>query len=289
MSSATPYPTPSIDANAFNDLTRKLRIDIIRMIAKAGNGHPGGSLSAIDLIAALYLKVMRHDPKKPELSTRDRFVLSKGHGVPALYAVLAHCGYFDRKLLSTLRELGSPLQGHPVRGTVPGIESCTGSLGQGLSVAQGLALAQRLDKLDAYTFCLMGDGEIQEGQVWEAAMSAAKFKLDNLVAIVDFNKAQIDGLVSDVMPLDPIVEKWRAFGWKVERIDGHNIDAISKGFTWAQTREGTPKMLIADTIKGKGVSFMEKDLVGWHGVATNAEQTANALKELGSSIEEVWP
>ena len=261
--------------------TTRMRRDILEMITAAGSGHPGGSLSAIDLVATLYGHVLRHDPKNPDDPKRDRFVLSKGHGVPALYAVLAHHGYFDRALLPTLRKLGSPLQGHPVVGTVPGIEACTGSLGQGLSIAVGFALSQRLDGHGARTFCVMGDGEIQEGQVWEALMSASKYRLDNLVAVLDFNKAQIDGLVKDVMPIEPIEDKLRAFGWLTKRIDGHDHAAILEAYDWALQPQGQPKLIVADTVKGKGVSYMETDLVKWHGVATTREQLSAALRELG--------
>jgi transketolase len=256
------------------------RIDILEMITAAGSGHPGGSLSAIDLIGVLYAHHLRQDPKAPSAPERDRFVLSKGHGVPALYAVLAERGYFDRALLSTLRKLGSPLQGHPVVGTAPGIEACTGSLGQGLSVALGMALGARLDAHDARVYCLMGDGEIQEGQVWEAAMAAGKLGVDGLVGILDFNKAQIDGLVRDVMPIEPVEAKWQSFGWLTRRIDGHELGAIDAALAWSRVREGKPKLIVADTIKGKGVSFMESELVKWHGVAPTKEQCAQAVAEL---------
>lgn len=268
---------------AIAELTRRcidLRIDILEMLTVAESGHPGGSLSCIDLIAALYRHVLKHDATRPSWDARDRFVLSKGHGVPALYAVLADEGYFDRKLLPTLRQLGSPLQGHPVVGTAPGIEACTGSLGQGLSVAQGMALAARIDRNDARVFCLMGDGEIQEGQVWEAAMSAGKFGVDNLVGIVDLNKAQIDGLVRDVMPLEPLAEKWRSFGWLTREIDGHDYGEILDAYEWASTREARPKVILAHTIKGKGVSFMESDLVKWHGVSPTRAECDRAVAEL---------
>jgi transketolase len=262
----------------------RLRIDILTMITEAGSGHPGGSLSAIDLLVALYGTELKHDPKNGNDPARDRFILSKGHGVPALYAVMCERGYFDRSMLPTLRKLGSPLQGHPVRGTMPGIEACTGSLGQGLSIAVGAALAARLDKASWRAFCLMGDGEIQEGQVWEAAMSAGKLGLDNLVGILDFNKAQIDGLVSDVMPIEPIEAKWQAFGWLTRRIDGHSFPAILSALEWARTREGKPKLIVADTIKGKGVSYMEKNLVGWHGVAPTKAQLEEAVAEIKTRL-----
>jgi len=258
----------------------RLRRDILEMITEAGSGHPGGSLSAVDLVATLYAHHLRQGAARASDPTRDRFVLSKGHGVPALYAVLAEHGYFPHADLKSLRKLGSPLQGHPVVGTVPGIEACTGSLGQGLSVAVGMALAARLDGHGARTWCLMGDGEIQEGQVWEALMSASKFRLDNLVGILDFNKAQIDGLVKDVMPIEPVEDKARSFGWLTRRIDGHDFEQILSAYAWAEVPEGLPKLIVADTIKGKGVSFMESDLVKWHGVATTREQLEKALSEL---------
>ncbi len=266
---------------------KKLRCDILEMITEAGSGHPGGSLSAIDLIAALYAHQLKHDPERPDGPDRDRFVLSKGHGVPALYAVLARHGYIEHAQLNTLRKLGSPLQGHPVVGTVPGIEACTGSLGQGLSIAVGIALGLRLDRPERRVWCLMGDGEIQEGQVWEAVMSAAKFGLDNLVGVLDFNKAQIDGLVKDVMPIEPIEDKARAFGWLTRRIDGHDYGQILDAYAWAAHREGKPKLIVADTIKGRGVSYMESELVKWHGAATTREQLAQALRELGGETGKV--
>jgi transketolase len=265
---------------SLSNLCIELRVRIIEMLEKAGSGHPGGSLSAIDLIATLYEHKLRHDPKHPQWRERDRFVLSKGHSVPALYVTLAHRGYFDSDLLGKLRKIGSPLQGHPSV-DVPGIEAATGSLGQGLSLAQGMALAARLDKLDYRVYCLMGDGETQEGQVWEAAMSAAKFCLDNLVAIVDNNGLQIDGPVCSVMPIEPIADKWQAFGWLVRSIDGHDYRQILEAFEWADRRENKPKVIVAKTIKGKGVSFMENG-VDWHGKTPNQEQAARAVSELRS-------
>ncbi|MDQ3037292.1 MAG: transketolase [Myxococcota bacterium] len=263
---------------------KRLRRDILEMITHAGSGHPGGSLSALDLIETLYAHHLRQDATRADDPDRDRFVLSKGHGVPALYAVLAERGYFSRELLPTLRKLGSPLQGHPVVGTVPGIEACTGSLGQGLSVAVGMALGARLDGRPSRVWCLMGDGEVQEGQVWEAMMSASKFRLDNLVGILDSNKAQIDGLVKDVMPIESIEDKARAFGWMTRRINGHDYDQILEAYAWAEVPEGAPKLIVADTIKGKGVSFMETELVKWHGVATTKDQLEKALLELDPEV-----
>jgi transketolase len=263
---------------SLNNLAVELRIRIIEMLEKAGSGHPGGSLSAIDLITALYETKLRHDPKNPKWPERDRFVLSKGHGVPALYVTLAHRGYFDGELLGQLRKIDSPLQGHPSV-NVPGVEAATGSLGQGLSLATGMALAARLDKLDYRVYCLMGDGETQEGQVWEAAMSAAKYCLDNLIAIIDVNGLQIDGPVCSVMPIEPIADKWTAFGWEVLSTDGHDYAQILEVLARADRRDKKPKVILAKTVKGKGVSFME-NAVEWHGTAPNAEQAARAIAEL---------
>ncbi|MCG8556228.1 MAG: transketolase [Proteobacteria bacterium] len=261
----------------------KLRVQIIQMLEHSGSGHPGGSLSMIDLVASLYQCKLRHDPSRPSWPERDRFVLSKGHGVPALYVTLARHGYFDEAELGSLRAAGSRLQGHPVRDSVPGIESSSGSLGQGLSIAQGMALAARLDARDYSVYCLVGDGEIQEGQIWEAAMSAAKFGLDNLITIVDNNRAQLDGFVREIMPIEPIEAKWQAFGWDTKRIDGHDHDQILDAYDWAGERRSKPKVIVADTVKGKGVSFME-DNNAWHGVAPNAEQAAQAIREIESAV-----
>jgi transketolase len=261
-------------------LTREMRGTILEMITTAASGHPGGSLSAIDFIATLFFTRLKHDPKNPAWADRDRFILSKGHAVPALYVTLAKRGYFDEKLLPTLRQLGSPLQGHPVNRFMPAVEAPTGSLGQGLSVAQGMALAARLDKKDYTTFCLMGDGEIQEGQVWEALMSAAKFKLDNLVAVIDWNGGQIDGSIEEVMPsLEPIVAKLEAFGWDVLEIDGHDFGAILDALAWADKRAGKPKAIVSRTLKGKGVSFVEHP-TKYHGAALSKDELARALAEL---------
>lgn len=263
------------------EIARRMRIDIVEMLGKAGSGHPGGSLSAIDMVTALYFEVLRHDPKNPTWQERDRFVLSKGHAVPAVYACMAEAGYIPHEELGTLRQLDSRLQGHPVTSFIvaPGVEACTGSLGQGLSVAQGMALASKLDGEPFRVYAMMGDGEMQEGQIWEALMSAPKYDLDNLVAIVDYNKAQIDGTIDEVMSLEPLEEKLRAFNWHVIRIDGHDIAAFLRALDEAQGQKGKPTFIIADTIKGKGVSFMEHK-VNWHGAAPNAEQTAQAVAEL---------
>ncbi|MCL6088647.1 MAG: transketolase [Candidatus Marsarchaeota archaeon] len=247
----------------------------------AGSGHSGGTLSAMDALAALYLRVMKHKPSEPDWAGRDRLFFSAGHKAPAWYAPLGWCGYFDVKQTATLRKLGSSFQGHPDRKKCTGIELSCGSLGQGLSVAVGDALAARLRKQDYRVYCLMGDGEQQEGQIWEAAMEAGHYKLDNLVGIVDKNELQIDGWVREVMDIDPIADKYRAFGWHAIECDGHDIDALLAAFDEAGRTKGKPSVIIARTIKGKGVSFMEKQ-AGWHGKAPNAQELDTALKELGA-------
>ena len=258
---------------------KQIRKDILEMIAKANSGHPGGSLSATDIIVTLYYHKMRHNPKKPDWEDRDRFVLSKGHCCPAVYAVLARQGYFPASKLKTLRQVDSMLQGHPDMKKTKGIEMSTGSLGQGLSVANGMAIAGRLDKKDYRVYCMIGCGESQEGQIWEAAMTAAHYKLDNLVCIQDYNKLQIDGSINSVKCVEPIKDKWRAFGWHVIEIKGHNFKEIIKALDDADKVKGKPTMILANTIKGKGVSFMENN-AGWHGKAPNEEELKRALKEL---------
>ena len=261
-------------------IARRMRIDIVRMIGAAGSGHPGGSLSEVELLLALYLRVMRHDPKNPQSPDRDRFILSKGHGCPTLYAVLAECGYIDHSLLMTLRKLGSPLQGHPDRRMLPILEASTGSLGQGLSTGIGMALAARLDKKDFHTWVMMGDGEIQEGQTWEAAMYAGFHKLSNLTLIVDNNGQQLDGFVKDILDPNPVAEKFRAFGWHALEIDGHNFEKVIPALEEARSgKNGKPVAVVANTIKGKGVSFMENN-PEWHGIAPKPEQVEAAVKEL---------
>lgn len=274
-----PKPIPEADLVT---TAKRLRGAILEAIAKSGSGHPGGSFSALEIILTLYSGEMRFDPKEPLWADRDRFVLSKGHGVPALYAVMAERGFFALEKLQTLRELGSPFQGHPANALMPGIEASTGSLGQGLSVAQGIALAGRLAKPASpwRTYCLTGDGELQEGQVWEAAMSAPHFGVSNLTVFVDWNNGQIDGLVEDVMPLEPLDAKWRAFGWNVLTIDGHSIPAIREACAKARSETTRPTVVLAKTTKGKGVSFMETDTVGWHGKAPNKDELERARKEL---------
>ena len=258
---------------------RMIRRHIVTMVGAAGSGHPGGSLSAADIVTALYFEVMRVDPRRPDWPDRDRFILSKGHAAPVLYAALAEKGYFPTERLQTLRKLGSPLQGHPDMRKVPGVEMSTGSLGQGFSAANGMALAGKLDGRDYRVYVLLGDGEIQEGQVWEAAMAAAHYKLDNIIAFLDYNGLQIDGPISKVMSPEPVADKWRAFGWAVQEIDGHDLGQILDAVAKAQETKGKPNMIIARTIKGKGVSFMENQ-VGWHGSAPKPEQVKQALAEL---------
>lgn len=255
---------------------------IIEMLAEAGSGHPGGSLSVTDILSTLYFHKMKHDPKKPQMRDRDKCVLSKGHAAPALYAILMLCGYIPLEWKNTLRKMGSPLQGHPDMHRVPGIEISTGSLGQGLSVAVGMALANRLEKIKSKIYAVIGDGESQEGQIWEAAMSAAHYKLDNLVVIMDRNHLQIDGNTEQVMGVDPVANKWAAFGFHVITINGHDYAQIIRALDEADTIKGCPTFILADTVKGKGVSFMENK-VGYHGVAPTAEEKIKALEELGHS------
>ena len=260
-------------------MARRLRRHVVTMIAQAGSGHPGGSLSAADIITALYFKELRYDPTNPQWPERDRFILSKGHAAPILYAALAESGYFPVTELSTLRQLGSCLQGHTDRTMTPGVEMSSGSLGQGLSFAIGTALAGRLDKRGYRVYALLGDGECDEGQVWEAAMAAAHFKLDNLLAIVDHNGLQLDGSNREIMNLEPLADKWRSFGWHAIEINGHDFPAILGAFQKARQIKGQPTVIIALTVKGKGVSFMENK-VEFHGRAPTAEEMAKALKEL---------
>ena len=260
-------------------VAKRIRKHIVSMIGKAGSGHPGGSLSPVDIVTTLYWKILHHKPGDPHWVDRDRFILSKGHAAPMLYSVLAESGYFPVSELPTLRQIDSRLQGHADRTATPGVEMSSGSLGQGLSFGIGVALAAKLDSRDYRTYILLGDGECNEGQVWEAIMAAAHFKLDNLVAIVDKNGLQIDGPTREVMNTEPMGEKWQAFGWHVIEVDGHNLAKLAEVFEKAKTIKGQPTVLIADTVKGKGVSFME-NVVGFHGKAPNQEQLDTALKEL---------
>lgn len=265
-------------------IARRMRINIVKMIGVAGSGHPGGSLSEVELLTALYFRVMRHDPKNPNWPDRDRFILSKGHGCPALYATYAEAGYIDPALLNTLRKLGSPLQGHPDKRMLPVLEASTGSLGQGLSIGIGTALAAELDKQDYHTFVMVGDGEIEEGQNWEAAMFAGFHKLANLTCIVDNNRQQLDGFVKDILDPAPVAEKFRAFGWHALEVDGHDFAQVIPALELARAgKEGKPTAIVAHTIKGKGVSFMENN-PEWHGIAPKPEQVSAAVKELEAAV-----
>ncbi len=274
--------TQSRDIEFLKKQARTVRIEILKMLAQAGSGHTGGSLSAADIVTALYFYKMRHRPDNPKWPERDRFILSKGHAAPLLYTVLALTGYFDKSLLNTLRKTGSPLQGHPSSKMLHGVEVSTGSLGQGLSIANGMALGLRLDKSPARVYCLLGDGEIQEGQVWEAAMTAGHYVLDNLCAIVDLNSLQIDGRCEDVMKIDPVAEKWKAFNWHIFEIDGHNMEEIVTALDEAEKIKGKPSAILAKTVKGKGVSIFEGK-VEYHGLAPTKEELEIALKELGGN------
>lgn len=267
------------DIQVLEDMARKVRRHIIEMIYAAGSGHPGGSLSAADVMVALYFKVMEHDPNDPKWVDRDRFLLSKGHAAPALYACLAECGYFPREDLMTLRKIGSHLQGHPDMRKTPGIEASTGSEGQGLSMGIGMALAAKLDRKKYHIYVMLGDGELNCGQIWEAAMCASTFKCDNLIAVVDRNKLQLDGPTEKIISLEPLGDKWKAFGWNVIEVEGHNFRDILTAFSKAKEKKGQPTVIIAHTVKGKGVSFME-GAVGFHGKAPNEEEYELAMKEL---------
>ncbi len=261
------------------DKARRVRIDILKMLTESGSGHTGGSLSAADIATALYFYKMKYDPKKPDWKGRDYFVLSKGHAAPLLYAVLVHAGFFEHAELCTLRKLGSRLQGHPDSKRLPGVDISTGSLGQGLSVANGIALAHKVDKAPNRVYTLLGDGELQEGQVWEAAMTSAHYKLDNLCALIDNNGLQIDGPVKEIMNIEPITDKWRAFGWEVLDIDGHDMKKIVDALDKAETVKGRPTAIVCRTIKGKG-SVVFEGKVEFHGTTPSPEELEIALKEL---------
>lgn len=262
-----------------------MRKDIIKMVSGAKSGHPGGSLSACEIMAALYLEEMKIDPNKPSWEDRDRFVLSKGHAAPVLYAALAERGYFPKEELNHLRKTGGMLQGHPDMKGIAGVDMTTGSLGQGLSAANGMALAGKIDKKDYRVYALIGDGECQEGIIWEAAMLAAHYELDNITVFLDYNGLQIDGRNDQVMNIEPIEDKFKSFGWHIINIDGHSFDQIFQAIEEAKSTKGKPSMIIAKTVKGKGVSFME-DEAGWHGKAPSPEQTKIALEELGGGIDD---
>lgn len=270
---------PQLDVKSLGERAKVIRNHIIRMLFKAGSGHPGSSLSTVDLLVTLFYNKLRHNPQMPAWPDRDRFILSKGHACPALYAVLAERGYFEVSKLDTLRQFGSMLQGHPCMKTTPGIEISGGSLGQGLSVGLGIALAARLDKKDYRTYVMLGDGEIEEGQIWEAAMAASHFKTDNLCAIIDQNDLQIDGPIRDIMSSHPIPDKWKSFGWHVLEINGHHYQSIMDAYDEAEKTKGRPTVIVAKTVKGKGVSFMENQ-VDWHGKTPSKEEAERAFAEL---------
>ena len=261
------------------DICKEVRADIVRMTSAAGSGHPGGSLSAVEAMTVLYFNVMNHRPAEPDWADRDRFFLSKGHACPVLYSVMARSGYFPVEELLTLRKCGTRLQGHPSCKTLPGIEVSSGSLGQGLSIANGFALSAKVSGTDRRSYCLLGDGELQEGQVWEAIMTAAHYKLDNVCAVVDYNGLQIDGNVENVMGIAPLEDKWRSFNWHVIECNGHDVSQLMAAYEEAKQTKGKPSVIIMKTIKGKGVSFME-NVAGWHGKVPNGEELQKALDEI---------
>jgi transketolase len=268
---------------ALEDRARRIRIDVLKMLTQSGSGHTGGSLSAADMATALYFYKMKYDPRNPGWKGRDYFVLSKGHAAPVLYATLAHAGFFEHAELCTLRKLGSRLQGHPDSKCLPGVDISTGSLGQGLSVANGIALAHKTDKAPNRVYALLGDGELQEGQVWEAAMTSAHYKLDNLCALIDSNGLQIDGPTAKVMNVEPITDKWRAFGWEVMDIDGHDMGKIVAALDNAEMIKGRPTAIVCRTVKGKG-SVVFEGKVEFHGTAPSPEELETALKELDKAV-----
>ena len=261
------------------DICKEVRADIVRMTSAAGSGHPGGSLSAVEAMTVLYFNVMNHRPAEPDWADRDRFFLSKGHACPVLYSVMARSGYFPVEELLTLRKCGTRLQGHPSCKTLPGIEVSSGSLGQGLSIANGFALSAKVSGTDRRSYCLLGDGELQEGQVWEAIMTASHYKLDNVCAVVDYNGLQIDGNVENVMGIAPLEDKWRSFNWHVIECNGHDVSQMMAAYEEAKQTKGKPSVIIMKTIKGKGVSFME-NVAGWHGKVPNGEELQKALDEI---------
>lgn len=275
-----------IDLKLLGEKAARVRTDIVDMICRAKSGHPGGSLSSVETVIALYNGIMNIDPSNPSDEGRDRFVLSKGHAAPVLYAVLADRGYIDRSILKTLRQVGSPLQGHPDMSKVKGVEISTGSLGQGLSVANGMAISAKIYKKDYRVFALLGDGELQEGQVWEAVMTAAHYKLDNLTIFIDYNNLQIDGKLDEIKNVYPIEDKFRAFGWETSSIDGHNFEEIFAAVEKAKSTKTKPTAIVLNTVKGKGISFME-NVCDFHGKAPTADEAKRAIEELGNvfSIE----
>ncbi|HDH51321.1 MAG TPA: transketolase [Nitrospirae bacterium] len=269
------------DIRELENISREIRIDILKMLHESGSGHTGGSLSAADVAVAIYFSRMNFDVNDPGMKERDRFILSKGHAAPLLYAILARAGYIAPDVLASLRKIDSPLQGHPCCELLPGVEVSTGSLGQGLSVANGIAMGLKLDNIPSRVFCIMGDGEVQEGQIWEAAMTAAHYKLDNICGVVDNNGLQIDGPVEEVMGVAPLPDKWEAFGWNVIEVNGHKMDEILGALDDAGNTKGRPTVIIAHTVKGKGVSIFEGK-VEYHGVAPTADELEQAMKELNS-------
>ena len=269
------------DVQELNEIAKNIRVKILHMLTRAGSGHTGGSLSAVDVAVAIYFSKMNFDPANPLWEKRDRFIMSKGHAAPLMYAIMAEAGYFPKKTIETLRTIESPLQGHPCCRKLPGIEVSTGSLGQGLSVANGMALGLKLDNNPARVYCIMGDGEIQEGQIWEAAMTAAHYKIDNICGVVDNNGLQIDGPVEKVMGIEPIHDKWTSFGWHVIDIDGHNMEEILAALNEAGSVKGRPSVIIANTTKGKGVSFFENK-VEYHGKTPSQEEFEMAVKEINN-------
>ena len=280
------------DVTKLEAIAREGRAQIIRMLTHAGSGHPGGSLSVIDILTTLYFNRMRYDPARPRWEDRDRFVLSKGHCVPAQYYCMARAGYFPMERLITLRKLGSPLQGHPDRVMLPGIEAATGSLGQGLSVAAGMALGLKLSGKSSRVYCVLGDGETQEGQVWETLMSAPKLggpdhHLDNLCVILDYNGIQLDGFVKKILDLEPVTAKLQAFGWPVLEVNGHDIAQVDKALDQAEATKGAPTFIVAHTVKGKGVSFMENE-PEWHGKAPKPEEAVRAVREIAGDPLPGW-
>jgi transketolase len=272
----------SRDIGYLKDRARELRIEIVTMLEKSGSGHTGGSLSSADIVAALYFYKMNHRPAEPEWTGRDRFILSKGHAAPVLYAALALSGYFDKSMLGSLRKIGCPLQGHPSSKLLDGVEISTGSLGQGLSIANGMALGLRLNKSGSRVYCLLGDGELQEGQVWEAAMTASHYRLENICAIADLNGLQIDGRCCDVMNIEPVEDKWKAFGWETIPADGHDMKAIADALDAAEKVKGKPAIILAKTVKGKGVSIFEGK-AEYHGTTPTKAELELAIKELSAN------
>lgn len=269
-----------MEIEKLKEIARLVRGDVIEMLTRAGSGHPGGSLSVVEILVTLYYEVMRHNPQNPDDDRRDRLILSKGHAAPALYAILSRTGYFDREWLWSLRRCESRLQGHPYTLDTPGVDASSGSLGQGLSFANGCAMRAKLDDKSYRVYCIIGDGETNEGQIWEATMTSARYGLDNLCCILDYNGLQIDGRVEEIKNPLPFRDKWEAFGWNVLEIDGHSFEELKSAFENAKKLKGKPTLIIAYTVKGKGVSFMEGRLE-WHGKAPTREEADKALEELG--------